>query len=55
MDWVDWVIREVAELPDRTSPDNAPNEMTVTAEELRGILERAPLPELSHAVPNDGG
>lgn len=33
------VLQDVAELPDRTSPDDAPDMMLVTAEELRAILE----------------
>lgn len=37
------VIRDVAELPDRTSPDDAPDMMLVTAEELSMILEDAAL------------
>lgn len=32
------VIRDVAELPDRTSPDDWPDAMLVTADELRAIL-----------------
>lgn len=34
------VVRDVAELPDRTSPDDWPEALLVTAEELREILER---------------
>ncbi|MBS7697833.1 MULTISPECIES: hypothetical protein [unclassified Chelatococcus] len=34
----DEVIREIAELSDRTSPDDDPEQMGVTAEELRPIL-----------------
>lgn len=33
------IIRDVAELPDRTSPEDQPEMMLVTAEELRAILE----------------
>lgn len=35
---VNGVIRDVAELPDRTSPDDWPEAMLVTADELRAIL-----------------
>ena len=37
-DYIDRIIRAVAELPDRTSPDNWPEAMLVTADELRGII-----------------
>jgi len=33
------IIRDVAELPDRTSPNDQPDMMLVTADELRTILE----------------
>jgi hypothetical protein len=36
----DLVIRDVQELPDRTSPDDWPEAMLVTAAELRDIIER---------------
>jgi hypothetical protein len=36
---IERVIQRVAELPDRTSPDDWPDAMLVTAEELRDILE----------------
>ncbi len=35
---IDHVIRDVAELPDRTSPDDNPDTMLVTTRELRDIL-----------------
>ncbi len=35
------VIQEVAELPDRTSPNDWPEAMLVTADELRAILMAA--------------
>lgn len=38
--WIDEVLCAVAELPDRTSPDDWPDAMLVTAEELRAILKR---------------
>lgn len=34
------VLRDVAELPDRTSPEDQPDMMLVTGAELRAILER---------------
>ena len=34
------IVRDVAELPDRTSPDDAPEMMTVTSEELHDIAVR---------------
>ncbi len=37
-DLIGEIIRDVAELGDRTSPDGQPDMMLVTAEELRGIL-----------------
>lgn len=39
MDWIDQVLRDVAELPDRNSPDGQPDMMLVSADELRGIIE----------------
>lgn len=38
---IEQIIRDVAELPDRTSPDDWPEVMLVTADELTIILERA--------------
>ena len=38
---VDAVIRNVSELPDRTSPDDQPDLLMVTADELRLILSEA--------------
>ncbi len=32
------IVREVAELPDRTSPEYAPDMMLVSADELRAIV-----------------
>ena len=37
-DVVNLIVRDVAELPDRTSPDDQPEMMLVAANELRGIL-----------------
>ena len=36
--FLDDVIRDVSELPDRTSPARRPDLMVVTADELRAIL-----------------
>lgn len=38
---IDKVLADVAELPDRTSPDDWPDAMLVTADELRTILRTA--------------
>lgn len=37
-DVVDQILQRVAELPDRTSPDDWPEAMLVTADELRQII-----------------
>lgn len=37
----DRIIQDVAELPDRTSPEDQPDMMLVTADELRVIVETA--------------
>lgn len=34
------VIRDICELPDRTSPEDCPDTLIVTVDELRIILER---------------
>jgi|JI10StandDraft_1071094.scaffolds.fasta_scaffold87191_8 hypothetical protein len=39
MSWIDEILREVAELPDRNSPKENPEAMMVTAAELRQIIE----------------
>jgi hypothetical protein len=39
-DWINDVVRDVAELPDRDSPPDAPDMMLVTGDELREIVER---------------
>lgn len=39
MEWINDVLRDVAELPDRNSPADQPEVMLVTAAELRQILE----------------
>lgn len=38
-EFINGVIRDVAELPDRNSPADAPDMMLVTGAELRSILE----------------
>jgi hypothetical protein len=40
-DLIDQIICDVSELPDRNSPEDWPDAMLVTADELRIILERA--------------
>lgn len=35
---INLIVRDVAELPDRTSPEDWPEAMLVTDHELRGIL-----------------
>lgn len=38
--FADMVILDVSEIPDRTSPDDFPEAMLVTGQELRGIIEK---------------
>ena len=38
MEWIDSVLRDVAELPDRNSPEDWPEAMLVTGAELRQII-----------------
>jgi hypothetical protein len=38
---IERVLQDVCELPDRTSPDDQPEMMLVTGEELETILENA--------------
>ena len=40
MKWISNAVRDVPELPDRSSPEDAPEMMLVTADELRSIIER---------------
>lgn len=40
MTFADLVVRAVAELPDRTSPEDQPEMMLVTPDELRAIINR---------------
>jgi len=47
-DWIDRVVQDVAELSDRDSPEDWPEAMLVTADELRSIIEhRAPTTKVS--------
>ena len=38
MEWIENVLRDVAELPDRNSPEDWPEAMLVTGAELRQII-----------------
>ena len=38
-DWIDSVVLDICEIPDRTSPDDEPEIMLVKASELRQIIE----------------
>jgi hypothetical protein len=38
-DWIESIIQDVCELPDRDSPEDQPEMMLVTDKELREILE----------------
>lgn len=44
------IVRRVAELPDRTSPDDWPDAMLVTADELATILSEELADHLLHAL-----
>jgi hypothetical protein len=37
-DWIDAVVLDICEIPDRTSPDDEPEIMLVKADELRRII-----------------
>ena len=50
LDWIDIVVRDVAELPGRTSPDDCPEAMLVTAVELRAILENSAAAEEAESL-----
>ena len=39
--WIDSIVRKMSELPNRDSPEDHPEMMLVTDEELRSILEEA--------------
>lgn len=49
------ICREVAELPDRTSPTDQPDQMTVSVDELAGIIERAAAGWRPPPEPQDSG
>lgn len=54
--WIDDVLRDVAELPDRSSPEDEPDMMLVTADELRLIIEQhAPPAATAAEVPEAMG
>jgi len=38
-DWIDSIVRDVAELPDRDVPEGKPHMMIVSHTELRDIIE----------------
>ena len=38
--WIDGVILDLCEIPDRNSPDDAPGMMVVTGDEIRRAIER---------------
>ena len=47
-EWIDEVIRDIAEMDDRDSPPEWPEAMLVTADELKEIITRhAPIPVVS--------
>jgi hypothetical protein len=45
------ICKDICELPDRSSPDDWPDAMLVTAEELTLILDRHLLPRITECVP----
>lgn len=49
-DFIDGVILDVSELPDRTSPAGFPDAMIVTAAELRTIIEKRLVDTALHAI-----
>ncbi|MGC4059393.1 MAG: hypothetical protein QM749_00440 [Aquabacterium sp.] len=49
--WIDSVLLDVAELPDRTSPEDQPDMMLVTADELRAIIQAHAKSPSTQAVP----
>lgn len=53
-EWINAVIRDVAELPDRNSPEDAPEMMLVTEDELRAILALRGKPEQSASAATPG-
>lgn len=55
MNWIDDVLRDVAELPDRNSPPDQPEMMLVTADELKAILEGFSLWQPMDNAPTESG
>ena len=53
-DIIDTVIRDVSELPSRTSPEDQPEMMLVSAEELSMILVELLSPYLAPPSPSGG-
>jgi hypothetical protein len=52
MTFADLVVRAVAELPDRTSPDDQPELLMVTDAELRSIINREVRATFGQEAPN---
>lgn len=50
---IEWIVREVAELPDRTSPEGEPEAMLVTADELGTIIREGLNAARAKALPED--
>ena len=40
LDWLDFLIRDLCEIPDRNSPEDQPQMLLVTAEEIRAAFDR---------------
>jgi hypothetical protein len=38
-DWIAFVVRDLCEIPDRDSPENAPEMLLVSAEEIRAAIQ----------------
>ena len=38
-DWIDFVVRDLCEIPDRDSPENAPEMIMASAEEIRAAIQ----------------
>ena len=53
MEWIDNVLRDVAELPDRNSPEDWPEAMLVTGAELRQIIVTHAPAEAQQDVPEE--
>lgn len=50
MDWIDFVIRDICEIPYRDSPSDMPEAMVVTPAELRAIIERRLEQDTEHSI-----